>query len=312
MGTPSTVHQVSEVLKAVFRPGMSRHKAKELKRSGQQIHSYGTLRTYRAYAIRFARWAKSEYGIRELRELTMEMGETYITQYLPQRHSPATTKTAIAAIRMLGRGIAALGWGDGHLLPETLSTQPRTRATRRRGGAWSKKEAEEIRAALGGRLALLVQLLQGLGLRLHELSRLRVRDLRAAYFTGRVGVKGKGGKRRELDVPADLLVVLADLIGTLPDDARVLTVNRRTLQRAVRRAAEGVRLAPHGRGPHGFRYRYAADQYLAERRNGKSAIDAEKAVSQRLGHERPRITRLYLGGAGGETDQRRPDHDGPE
>ncbi len=80
MGRPSVVCQVKETLKAIFTPGVSRHKLKAQGLEDKRITGIRTMQDYVKSGSRFARWCKDHYGVRDIRQITPMMAERYICE----------------------------------------------------------------------------------------------------------------------------------------------------------------------------------------------------------------------------------------
>lgn len=171
-------------------------------------------------------------------------------------------------------------------------------------GAQAGAFMRAARAAAGPsarRDAALLGMLAELGLRVGEALRLNVDDLRHNRGHRTVTITGKGGKRRELPIPAPLArdldaylgqraaresVDVAQLTGPLFTTATGKRVDQPAVFRLVRRIAAAAELPAAAQlSPHSLRHTAAT-----------AALDAGaplRDVQDMLGHADPRTTRRY-------------------
>lgn len=290
MGAPSLKRQVELALVSIFRPGWKRHELKKRGEADRWITSAGVLRCYMGHCNRFAEWARRRYGIRFLRQIEPHMGAEYLEELKADKKSCYTLPAVRAALRKLRWGIKqAFGvWVE--TVPEDLKLPKRTLQVRKQAGAYSPEEARAIMAAVKGPAGFALRVQYYLGLRVSEAVKLRPEnvDLEA----GIVRVKGKGGRLREVPIPAELLPWLPDLVAATPPGQRLFPVAARRVQEAVRKACLQAGISPHG--THGFRHSYAVNLYEELRSQGMSDRQARAVVTQRLGHNRIRVTVAYV------------------
>lgn len=92
--------QVQDVLDSKLKIGTSKHNDKKLGITDKYIYSWSTYRTYLKHGCYFVKWAKKEYGCRNLEE-----AKNYINNYLQKRIdeglSPYTQKLESSALAKL-------------------------------------------------------------------------------------------------------------------------------------------------------------------------------------------------------------------
>jgi len=102
-------------------------------------------------------------------------------------------------------------------------------------------------------------------------------------------IKGKGGKVRYVELPADLAEQLNESKEFLftPNQAW-----KSKFYQAVRKAARelGIKIS----GLHRLRSNYAQAKYLSLRIKGKADREARQEVSHNLGHNRLDVTKGYV------------------
>ena len=186
---PSMVYQVQRTLQEQLRIGESRHAAKveEGRRDPNGIFSYGTLETYLKQGCAFAKWAKAEYGCNTLAK-ARPYAEAYLRKGIDAGLSASTLSTQRAAICKLYQCSAADI--DVQLPARMRGSIKRSRGAASRDAGFSEKKNADILAFA-----------RATGLRRHELaaakpSQIQLEDGRLQL----VGVIGKGGKVRDVDV----------------------------------------------------------------------------------------------------------------
>jgi len=283
----------------------SRHNAKEAlgvagSKSTGMIHSLRTLEKYTDALAQAGQWAREEYGIRHLNELTPEMAQSY----LEQRAASGIGQTQLDADRN------AIQFVTGKDSLERVRAESVSKQT---GRAYTAAQVERIAQAQQPHNALATRIAHAAGLRAHELHTLRPaaegrpsvhRTWSPERFTGRDGerylVTGKGGLVREVMIPKDL--------------ARELEARRIEPQRVTDRGVyytrqydigggnawskrvsdASMRALGRSTGAHGFRHAYAQERMRELQNRGVPYNEARRLLSQELGHFRPEVVETYL------------------
>lgn len=268
--TPTS--EARKALRAMRSYGESRH---EDKRDGVdtrgKIYSFETYKTYVKQAGYFARWCEQERGCKTLAECRPLVGE-YLAKLEADGLSAYTIKTRAAAIgKVYGESIFA-----------DVKTPPRARRDIER----SRGDAARDRSFSEAANRDLVTFAKGTGLRRHELAAVRGSQLdRRADGLYIVGVKGKGGKVRELRVRPEAEAVVSRMMreagdkrvfGRLPSCMDVHGYRRDYVQAWYGQLARDVLELPR------------AEVYAC--RDDKAGTWYDRAamlqVSRRVGHER--------------------------
>lgn len=180
----------------------------------------------------------------------------------------------------------------------TAAAVPRYRVPASVPRALSADERDAVLAHVhDDRARLAVALMLGIGLRLHEVTRLTTSDvdLRAAT----VLVRGKGSHERLLPLPQRCRVMLAEVCHSRPAGAPLVCSQRGTelstsaMSRLIRQAMEdaGVKRAPRdGRSAHCLRHTCASEVL--------EAGAPLHVVRELLGHSNIATTSIYLRRAG--------------
>lgn len=215
-------HQVSKIVDAKFRPGVSRHSLKDGHGTkSPYIHSYKTRDTYREQGIRFGQWAKQEYGCRSI-----DQAKDYVNNWIDHMKSEGWTassqKTSIAAICKI----------YGTSSKDYSSTDSRSRAdiVRSRGEKPSDRNFSEKSNQS------FVNASRSVGLRRSEWGRLnkneeRYNKSRGQYVANKLeqrsdgryvltGVTGKGGKIRDVPIIGPYAKDFVEMYKALPEGAR--------------------------------------------------------------------------------------------
>ncbi len=284
----SIVKEVIDRLEEKMAIGQSRRQAKQaLRASGEhiwaysteRIHSFKTRATYQGHLVRFVRWARATYHIKNLAQLDARAGElanVYLQQHLDEGKSPYTLQAERAALRLF--------FGDRTLAQDiVLPRRAQTNITR------SRRPVAHDRHIQVAHWQPLIRFLEATGLRRNEVRLLCVGDIVAGDtdpdYAGQSTVKvrnGKGGKSRTVPVLAGHEHdVLCQKEGR-QDDVRVFTSIPRHLD------------------VHSYRRGYAQSLYLAlapgrslpptgRLKPGDYDLEAVRHVSRALGHNRTSI-----------------------
>lgn len=308
---PSLVNQIDQALQAIFRPGESRHAAKQDGTDGETIYSYGTLRTYRQRCNTLFNALPADQRPRWLRDVTTEHIRMAITELEQRGTTDAHIKTGLTAMRKLCHGMQRLGWSTmppEELVPDSLY-ETRSRSLPR--GGYSPDQADRLIAHLeqhrtyGADFAQALRLLRASGLRHMELALLQEPDLdreRPAIHVQRNSAKG--GKSRIVALPP------ADTQGNANLQAALagIPANRHWLwrggQRFTARLQQELRSACDELdiprlGLHGFRNLFAEEYLMRALQRGLDEPEARHEVSRLLGHNRIDVTYNYVPKLGG-------------
>lgn len=257
--------------------------------------SYNTRAGYFKLSLAFFRHAKDLSGQRRLADLMDPeiVRLTLDTHY--HNHRPATMRTLLAAIGKVHQCCVSVGWTKKPT-PVTKELRAQVKAycddgdVRQPRFGYKTEDAEKVLTYLqdkGSAFSLAAEIALRCGLRVLELAGLKGENVDLDNL--QLHIVGKGGKKRVVDLPADL----AEKIN--PSTQYLFTPNKswkRAFAKAVRGAASklGIKI----QGVHRLRSNYAQNFYNDLRSNGKSDHDARQEVSHQLGHNRIGITNSYI------------------
>jgi integrase len=304
-------YQLLQVLKAIFRPGYSRHQAKHNGNAAIVINGKETMRKYTAQAFDFARFIKANYpDCRCPEDVEPEMCVAFIETLVARGVAGGTLGRYLAFIRKLDAALRHLGY-----VPEDA---PLLLPTKVQGGAYSFRantSTEGYSEEDGLRIleyvktqgskkyrdvaAQVIELMMATGLRIQEAAYLRVNnidlELRQVRLEKNVS-RTKGGKPRTaefddefLDFMVQLKVISEQNVldrGCIFRDRASLSGHVRA---EIRRACLVLRIKPLG--SHGFRKYNAQAKYVELRLQGADDESVRLQIAQHLGHNRIRVTK---------------------
>lgn len=278
----------------MMTPSMTDDIAAFLLDLARQEVSANTLRNYQADLAGFARWfTETNQEPFEARAVTPTDVRDYKAHLVAVKHrAPATVNRRLAALRRF------FGWAKGagciaELPTETVKDLP---SARRSPKSLEKRDVDRLirKAQQGGRkrdLAI-VLLLRHTGLRVGELSALRLDDIDSSERKGSVTVRsGKGQKYRVVPLNADVRRAIAQYLEVRPkvvDDHLFIgqrggLLKEQAIQLVVAKYARQAGLEDVT--PHTLRHSFA--KHLLD-----EGVDLV-TVSALLGHESLQTTAIY-------------------
>lgn len=302
--------QLHELLKAVFRPGFSRHKAKELGLAPYIITGIGTMRRYVRVGFSLARFVKAHSpDCRRLEQITPAMCSAYIESMLQRGLSDGYIGSHQCGIQKLDNALRYLKRVPAdapRLMPSSQQAGQRRFRAATSTEAYTAEAARAILAQVrsaGSRkhrevAAQVLELIMATGLRISEAVYLQAGNI--DLETRRIELWGnpnrtKGGRPRVTE-PFD--VEYAEFMGGLKTQGEQcetghVFANRGNLgkntQDQVWRACVLLKVKPLG--CHGFRKYNAQTKYRQFRCQGMSDQETRLRVARHLGHNRIRVTR---------------------
>jgi integrase/recombinase XerD len=275
--------------------------------------SIRTQRQYHNHMDQLTRYLADEFGLQNLANIHGR----HIAAYIDDRQANGLSASAIdldlSAVRYFHN---QYGGETRHRIPDNMNLcdrygitlDPRTygKVNRR----WSDTEiAKMIDLALRQNrpdIAKIIRLGVGLGLRIHEITRLSYADAASAIRSGQLHVKGKNGLERDVPLRGDMAELLKAAMAIVAKDAKLFVPEDRKTHQVIQSvqdfignhrdkvAEPNVRTNGARMTFHGTRHRYAFDRYQEMRDTGFTAAAARLMVSKLIGHSRDEITRIYL------------------
>jgi integrase len=311
MSTASLANQLAHVLNAMFwdtediETYKAEHQVESVKRDLRPdgdptrplpaILSYRTRAGYFQTAETFFQRAKGLTGNRQLVDLLDPDTVCRTLDIYYRDHMPSTLRTVLAAIGKVHQGCVRVGWTRS---PSPITDELRKHVkTYRDDGdvrqprfGYIPEDAEHILAYLkekGSAFALPAEIALRCGLRISEIAGLQGKHVDLEKMV--LHVTGKGGKKRDLELPAGLADQINPSKQYLFDPSRSW---KQSFYQAVRVAAQALGI--HISGVHRLRansFQNTYDKLIAE---GMSDQKARKEVAKKGGHQRTDVTHSYI------------------
>jgi len=311
MSTASLANQLAHVLNALFwdtediEAYKTEHQVVSVKRDLRPngdptrplpaILSHRTRAGYFQTAETFFTRAKELTGKRKLADLLDPdtVRRTLDTFYRDLQ--PSTLRTVLAAIGKVHQGCVRVGWTHAPS-PVTEELREHVKAYRDDGDVrqprfgYLPEDAERILAYLkehGSKFALPAEIALRCGLRLSEIAGLQGRHV--DLENGKLHVVGKGGKKRDVDLPDGLAGQLNPSKQYLFDPSRSW---KQAFYQAVRDAARALGIQVSG--VHRLRANCFQNTYNDLIAEGNTDLEARCQVAKKGGHERTDVTYSYV------------------
>jgi len=261
---------------------------------GRQEKSANTIESYRYDLVLFARWLEATNGepFQADRITPTDLREYRSYLLTVEQRSPATINRRLASLRTFLQWARAEGLCREIPTDQVKGIQSSPRAPK----SLPKKDVDrlmrEVEQSGNKRDLAILQLLRHTGIRVGELTALRLSDVSISERKGQLVVRsGKGSKYRVVPLNADARKALSDYLAVRPkhtSDALFLgrrsdRLSPRAVEKTVHKYAHLARLEDVS--PHTLRHTF-----------GKSALDAGVdlvTVSRLMGHERLETTAIY-------------------
>lgn len=285
-------------------------------RSRTNEKSYGSRDRYYEAAKRFCDFLADEFNLQKFANVQGKHIRAYVEHLKAEGTAPSTLRTDLSGIRFFYERS-----GGKNRLPDNRALALGQRTTGAYNRAWLP---EEIRAAASAAKAMgrtdagiAVRLCALFGLRIEECAKVRAEHLTDALRYGELAVVGKGGQKRAVPVetkeqeaalrnlcayagkkglqPGDYLISRTDKHGVKREIMSLknwMTNNRGKFTAPKRTARGGGKPRVKNITWHGLRHYYA--QQTARLLKARGVKDVKRQVSERLGHHREEVTRIYL------------------
>src|SRR4051794_32355322 len=260
----------------------------------RQEKSPNTIQSYHYDLVLFSRWSEATNGepFQADRITPTDPREYHAYLLNMERRSPATINRRLASLRTFFQWARAEGLCKEIPTDSVKGIQSSPRAPK----SLSKKDVDrlirEVEQGGNKRDLAVLQVLRHTGIRVGELTALRLADVKLGERKGQLVVRaGKGSKYRVVPLNGDARKALGDYLAVRPKSTvdrlflgrRSDGLSPRAVEKAVLKYAQQARLEEVS--PHTLRHTF-----------GKSALDAGVdlvTVSRLMGHERLETTAIY-------------------
>ncbi|RZD17573.1 MAG: hypothetical protein EVG15_10365 [Candidatus Acididesulfobacter diazotrophicus] len=253
------------------------------------IYSYKTYDKYCAIAKDLLRFAKDNFGVKDILKLDNRIVNAYLQSKFDGGLSRKTLSGYAGAVAKLETAINK--YCASHNLNQTykfdtvqFKEQAKELSYHHINRAYQNPEA--IINALPDKYQLAAKLQYEGGMRVGEVGKLKAENL---INDNTISVRGKGGKSLTYNVPSETYKTLSQ---TLSHGGYFFTRSEGNRYReALQEAAKVTKQNYYG--THGFRYDAAQDNMLEKLKSGAGLNDAKQDTSEMLGHNRLSITEHY-------------------
>jgi site-specific recombinase XerC len=254
---------------------------------------------------RFCRYLATEYRLEKLANIAPKHIHAYTEHMKARGLSASTIKTDLAALRF---------WHDQipnprYELPSNDTLNLNRREFGKIGKAWPDEVFNRMLMICVAQhredYAALMCLARYAGLRIHECFRIDTSTAEVAIRNMAITIKGKGGKTRTVPIQYSIRAGLETQLSRTPRGHKLFVsegvttdVAIKQLQRFITNNRDEAQCGelPQSLTFHGLRHLYAQENYMEFIATGYTPVEARRAVSKLLGHERDDVTRIYLAG----------------
>ena len=307
----SVAYQVQSVYEYVSEIGTSKHELKSVARNkgaktwhqiGKQlgVMSYSTGDAYRDVWRQAFKFAKEQFGIKDIEELSGAPLKAFLLEKIDGGIAHATHAQYAAALEKLEVALNrfALRNNTGQQYEFSTSIQAAramAKGLERFEGSRAYANPDRLVQTIDSKHFQLAAAIQReSGARISEANHInkeQLRGIRRDIYSGKekgwIHVEGKGGKKREIAVS---LTTYARLQHILSKDRFEFDKDayRKTLEKAAELTGQSYE------GSHGLRWSWAQERHAILQQHGLTYEQTLSRISQEMGHERGDITEHYL------------------
>jgi hypothetical protein len=288
-GKSSIVHDVKVAVNEIDRIGQSK---RELKNEGKHgIHSLKQKKETLSAAQNFAKWARSEFGVKSVYQLKEKHYKAYISHLEQGNRSVGHRRNVETALRHLQKGMnlrsEKFGKEKHVFVPEKRVTDWRE-VKKPTDRSYSREEYQKILKNVPARSRDAVMLCRELGLRVREAVRVEVQHFEKTdhgsgwklFIENGKGIT-KGGRFREVEVPKQFRADLERMIDGKTEREKLVPLQRDTVRRAVNEACRKTGIRQNGRGMHGFRHAYSRER-VEDLFKERGIVESGRAMVERI------------------------------
>ncbi len=260
---------------------------------------------YRGSMTGFLYFCAEKFHLEKLANVRSKHLQAYVDYRRQMGIAEKTLKNDLAAVRFFYQFT-----GSRNELPDNRSLGIEKTPPGSKDRAWTDEE-QKMMLEQAVRLerqdvALAIKLARLAGLRIHECARLTVGHLQDALQEGEVTIKGKGGRVRRVPVSPELRVELEHILAGCGDarERKIFVAPGQKTHQVIRSIQRFIRdhrqeFTDRAITPHGLRHSYAREEFdrgAGGSKDRRLLEEVKMRVAEQLGHGRPDVTNIYLGG----------------
>lgn len=264
--------------------------------------SYKTRERYYEGYKRFLRYLADTYKLQKIANISGKHLGSYVKYLQEKELSASTIKTDLAAIRYFHNQMPYAKYE----LPHNDVLELERRSFRGHDRTWTDWEfyylvAETQKVGLD-RYTAALYLARYMGLRIHEVFKIDTAIVNAAFKSGLMTIKGKGGLQRDIPLDSRVEYLLKNLMVITRPGQKLFVSSERKTHNAIKELQQYIadtRIPDNGQPDHvitfhGLRHNFACETYMRLTGEGKSPRDAKRQISKWMGHRRIEIVDIYL------------------
>ena len=290
----SPVYEVKQALAPIIKIGEKKIGYDRAGTSERYVFSRGSWRAVLGDCIRFYKFARREFGVRNVRQLRKEHGVAYVRNMGQRELSDNYIGRVKASLRKLSGAVFGFDkrWDDLGLPTGRGDPQPDKVYTT---GEASRIEGHIKVRSQNPQVADMIKLQRVAGLRISEAVYLRGDGIDVKRCT--ITVRGKGGKVRTIQLGKKQRNFLGYLKQrATANDGYCFRGRGSGAKKAQNTVAWACKvLGIRNRGTHAFRKLFAQIRYRNYRAQGRGDGEARRSLARDLGHNRISVTYRYVG-----------------
>jgi len=276
-------YQVNQIIKEIngIRESKRENRANSSKigenghKVSTKIHSYKSLDNIRNDLTNLGKFAKKEFGIKELKDINKEV----VKSWIESKNITYSTATNYFSELNKVNDFLSISKQDIKELRSYFKEQLPAKTSRTvESRAYSEKLLEKVK--LGPKSDIAFRLQKDYGLRLKEATHINLNRQLKDPQENILQIQGKGGKTIEIKIDDKLM----QDIKAQANEKGIFSVNQTTYAEALKEQI--LKNGGEWKGTHGLRHSFA--------QNKLEQGYTKEEVSQAMGHNRQEITDTYL------------------